>query len=356
MRSLAVNQGSANHFRSGDAIRLVATIAVIGIHAIRGEGPDDFTGQAAAAEWPALLIKNLCSWAVPVFVLLSGALLLHGSKDESFSTFYRKRLSRIGLPLIAWSIIYLWWRSLKDPAMCSVAEFGRAILMGKPYVHLHFLFIIAGLYVFVPFLRVLLRQLSYASMLYLTALVLAITTMSQITDIVLRQGPEPQAFTRFLPYLGYFLAGHAIRSSCERQHDPPAPPWWTALGLAVATGIFCIGIFALHLAPNADARLPRITATLGYTAMSILVFMFLCRPWFYTCHWFSWLAAAVGPCTLGVYLIHPLFLSCEARYCPMWDWANGLTGSLCRWGLAFWISLATVWVARKVKVLRLVLG
>lgn len=63
--------------------------------------------------WVGNLYESAARWSVPVFVMLSGALLLHPNKQESLSVFYKKRLSRILVPLIFWSLFYLLWASLK---------------------------------------------------------------------------------------------------------------------------------------------------------------------------------------------------------------------------------------------------
>ena len=44
---------------------------------------------------------------VPLFVMLSGALLLNPAKaDEPMGVFYKKRFWRVGLPLIFWTLVY----------------------------------------------------------------------------------------------------------------------------------------------------------------------------------------------------------------------------------------------------------
>ncbi|WP_415186318.1 acyltransferase family protein [Shimwellia blattae] len=57
--------------------------------------------------WVVDFYNSFARWCVPVFIMLSGYLLLH--KEEGFYVFYRKRLSRILIPLIFWSFFYLLW-------------------------------------------------------------------------------------------------------------------------------------------------------------------------------------------------------------------------------------------------------
>lgn len=57
------------------------------------------------ASWLSInVVDSLARWCVPVFFMLSGALLL--GKDEPLSVL-KKRIIKIILPLIFWSYVYL---------------------------------------------------------------------------------------------------------------------------------------------------------------------------------------------------------------------------------------------------------
>ena len=59
--------------------------------------------------WMGNLFDAGTRWSVPVFVMVSGYLLLDPSKQEDFRTFYKKRANKILIPTIFWSIFYLIW-------------------------------------------------------------------------------------------------------------------------------------------------------------------------------------------------------------------------------------------------------
>ena len=63
----------------------------------------------------------ICKWihctglfVIPVFVMISGVLLLENPRDESAATFYKKRMHRIGLPVLFWTAFYLAVRVVLD--------------------------------------------------------------------------------------------------------------------------------------------------------------------------------------------------------------------------------------------------
>ena len=92
-----------------DLIRVIAIVGVILLHA-----NNDLTSQLASFHilrwWMVDIYQCVGRMGVPLFLMLSGALLLTPSKkDETLSYFFKKRLTRIGLPFIFWSTIYLLW-------------------------------------------------------------------------------------------------------------------------------------------------------------------------------------------------------------------------------------------------------
>jgi|WetSurMetagenome_2_1015567.scaffolds.fasta_scaffold87508_2 surface polysaccharide O-acyltransferase-like enzyme len=96
---------------------------------------------------------------VPLFIMLSGALLLVPEKaDEPARVFYKKRFNRIGVPLIFWSLVYFAWMALARDWTWSLSGLTQKILVG-PYYHFWFLYVLIGLYAVTPILRVLVKHL-----------------------------------------------------------------------------------------------------------------------------------------------------------------------------------------------------
>jgi len=92
-----------------DLIRVIAIVGVILLHA-----GNDLTSQLTSFHilrwWVVDIYQSIGRMGVPLFIMLSGVLLLAPSKrDEDLGFFFKKRFSRIGLPFIFWSIIYLLW-------------------------------------------------------------------------------------------------------------------------------------------------------------------------------------------------------------------------------------------------------
>jgi surface polysaccharide O-acyltransferase-like enzyme len=91
-----------------DKARIFAVFAVIVLHvsAIVVVGIKDFYDLQW---WFGNIYDSMVRWCVPVFVMISGALLLSEAKTESISIFYKKRILRLLTPTLFWSLFFTIW-------------------------------------------------------------------------------------------------------------------------------------------------------------------------------------------------------------------------------------------------------
>src|SRR5208283_3699162 len=79
--------------------------------------------------WTAIVYKSLALSCVPLFVMLSGALLLQPAKlNEPIRVFLKKRLSRIGLAFAFWSAVYTAWSFYITKVPVTLSNVGQATL------------------------------------------------------------------------------------------------------------------------------------------------------------------------------------------------------------------------------------
>lgn len=189
-------------------LRVIATAFVILIHASTG-----FLYQfdAQSFDWNyANWINSATRCSVPIFIMISGALLLH--KDEDSIIFYKKRLSKILYPFIFWTIIYLiyyFYRYTNFEVLSSkrVFEISMDKILHGSNAHLWYLYMIVGLYIAIPFLRKILRQASLREIeIFLICWVLSMLfTNKRLFDFV----PKFD-LTFFSGYLGYLILGYYL--------------------------------------------------------------------------------------------------------------------------------------------------
>lgn len=195
-------------------LRILAALAIIFVHVAQASLnlPDDIN---SFAWWTGNLYLSFSLWGVPVFVMISGALLLSPQREyPTLSSFYMKRINRLLVPILFWTIFYISWsylRSVVNDREFDVEQMLSNLLSGRPYPHMWYLYMALGLYVFTPYLRKIVRHSTEFELFLLAAIAMFISMVSLAT------GTFPHRATVFLQlfplYLGYFFAGHLIFSS-----------------------------------------------------------------------------------------------------------------------------------------------
>ena len=216
--------------------------AIIGVVLIHTAGltyiNDDLRGTGVW--WVAAALTFSVKWAVPVFVMVSGSLLLKPPVDRSAKLFYRRRLSRIGIPLVVWHVVYITLKATierprRDPAI-HVARF----LRGESYTGLYYFWLILGLYLITPLLWPVIAGISRRALGGAGALlVLSAAANRSMLQVIgrLEDGStpagDPTILSTFVPFIGYFLLGYALRDVIVRGRG-------RVIAFAVLTAALCL--------------------------------------------------------------------------------------------------------------------
>ncbi|MEU3018401.1 acyltransferase family protein [Nocardiopsis sp. NPDC007018] len=195
--------------------RVAAMAAVVLVHAYSPFVSTTYTDLGGPTWWTAHVVDAALRWCVPVFIMISGALLLR-PKEEDVRGFYRKRWARIGVPLLVWTLAYLLWQFWRDGI--GFPDSLAQAASGSPSIHLYFLYVIAGLYVFTPFLRTVVAHTSRTGLWWFAGAALSLGMLDQVSALVDGVGGVTAA-TRFLPFLGYYLLGWLLVDRGPRPRD-----------------------------------------------------------------------------------------------------------------------------------------
>lgn len=144
-----------------DFLRFIAAIAVIAIHVL---GPFRYLyGDIPDSDWLAAMgVNSATRWAVPIFMMISGALLLSTQRPYNFEDYFIKRLAKVVIPFLGWTLIYALVAGLGATGW-SVTETMQVIEKSttKPvWYHLWFFYDFIPLYFVIPFLIPVLNTLS----------------------------------------------------------------------------------------------------------------------------------------------------------------------------------------------------
>jgi surface polysaccharide O-acyltransferase-like enzyme len=329
--------------------------AVVVLH-VGARGILTYEPLKSAGWWTSNLFEAATRWCVPVFVMLSGALLLDPSKSEPLWTFYRKRLSRIGIPLVFWSAFFLAWQWLYHGEAPTAVRIARRLIAGTTYYHLHFMYVIAGLYVVAPMLRVFVRHADRTTQALAVAIALACACAATMIGVI--YPATPSMFTRFVPYIGYFLAGACLRDIALSRRGLLAAVAASVGAMAttfVGTGIL-VGTFGIE-----DPRALALDYFLSPTSvvLSLAVFLLIrglgqergpaTRAQGITVRW-------LAPATLGMYLVHPVFLELyENAGLVLWP-SLAPVGLVVASVAVFASSLLATLVLQRIPIVRYIVG
>lgn len=187
-----------------DVIRILAILGVVAIHLVHPiYSRPDFLG--GTTWWLTNLINTFSRTSIPLFIMLSGYLVL--PKKESVQKNLDRLFHRLLIPLFFWFGFYVWWdiSYLNKPQ--TLSDVGSMLVMSNIY-HLYFLVILAGLYVLLPVFRRIMPTLTDQTARMVIKLFLGLGMLMYFCQYLLAGDQNiVSTFTIWLPYVGYFLLG-----------------------------------------------------------------------------------------------------------------------------------------------------
>ncbi|MBW7475543.1 acyltransferase family protein [Paenibacillus oenotherae] len=191
-----------------DVLRIAAIIGVVLIHVTAPTiGILHVIGEVRFW-WTANFINSAVRWSVPIFVMISGMMLLHPDRTETAKPFYRKRLGRV-LPLfLIWSFIYYLWGIRDELNLFEWESFLRGLIGNRIHYHLWFVYMLIVLYLMTPLLRVVVKHASETMVMYACAACFAAPNIASIAGMA---GWELGIQVPYITgYIGYFLLGYYL--------------------------------------------------------------------------------------------------------------------------------------------------
>ena len=325
--------------------RAFAIIAVVAIHSLGTVVEENFGGMGPDW-WLANAIDSACRWSVPVFIMISGALALDADRGSKPRKFLSKRVWRIGIPLVFWTIVYVLFRRFYLQPDDESWNPGIAILTGSPFVQLYFLYVLAGLTLLTPFFRLLSvhgsRRLQWGTGLIFLGIGMADQWVSMIFDV-----GEANIATRFLPMAGFYILGWVLRDIVLSVRG--ALVAWATLAVAIAGTAVWAG-----LGPGEKPWMfPYEYLAPGVVIASMAAYLLLhfhMREGFGLLHRFY-------PYSFGVFLLHPLLLYPVRNAMGLPDTVPGVLLHAVIMPIAYAIVCAAItWAAVKIPGVRTVFG
>lgn len=191
-----------------DNLRAIATISVICLH-VSAPVVQKFKEIPLLTWQIGNLFDSAVRFCVPVFFMISGALILN--RDYEIKEFLRKRIYRIVLPFLFWSVIYVAYNTfVSGTKSVALSDFFKKLVIGLLHgaeYHLWFIYVLIGLYLFLPILRAWVKsaselELRYFILIWLVTILYGAPGLNSYLPNI--------SLLNFSGYIGYFVLGYYL--------------------------------------------------------------------------------------------------------------------------------------------------
>jgi peptidoglycan/LPS O-acetylase OafA/YrhL len=240
------------HLWEVDVVRILTFLCVIGVHTT--------SHTVAPSDLPLYLLLGLLHFTRNVFFALTAFVLVYSylHKPVPMRQFWPRRFLLVGVPYVAWSLIYFVASNLHTPGHRNFGELTLAFLghlfTGTAWYHLYFLLVTMQVYLLVPVILWLIAKTRghHAALLVVTGII-------QLLIVGLYfYFPSTVAFLHgytkeyFFSYIFFIIAGavgadHSSAFLAWVRTHRPLIGW-----LTLAAGIVTLGVFLVAIALGAS--------------------------------------------------------------------------------------------------------
>ncbi len=346
---VGASEGGAGSVAGGKRIEYIAWVRAIGcvaivlLHALLSTRRDFGADELGILRYQVDLWLDvfLTRWGVPVFLMVSGALLLDPERevgDEKLRRYAGRMLGVllvVGLPL---GIVKVAMGGGSEPPLAILAEAVVNLLSGSTWDHLWYLYAMVGLYLLTPMARAYVADASRGQLRGLLAALFVLTMVVPTINAVFSLGLTqfyvtlPAAFT-------YFLLGHYAHTYLRAESR------------IVVAGVLCAVLSASLCVWQSTASVGSVSATYLpesplVCATSLAVFLSLrglldSVPISSHSVW-----STLSRHSFGIYVLHPIFLHLFILFVPL----SALPAGLYELSVALFSlvgALAGTWVLRR---------
>ena len=344
-----------------DILRILAVFAVMMIH-VSASG--FYTNPVQSFTWQVVnFYECMVRWAVPVFVMVSGIFFLNPQKEITLSKLYRKNIFRIVMALITWGLFY---RSLSISKMifldkvcdkeltvgilkqCSTFVFGHA------WYHLWFLYMIIGLYILVPLIRVFTTYATKKQYHYLFILYFLFGSLLPLLQgvLILVDDRLKISFSikELMGFAGYFILGYYL-FRYDLSHR--VKKWiYVLTGLSVVFQIIGTFLVSCKMGKANESLYGNFRPNVAIQAVAVYVFI---KDYFINKDFSERIKRIIillSKYSFGMYLVHDFFNIVFSRIGFTVTAINPIFAIPLRSIVTFVLSFAVIWVLGHIPVIK----
>ncbi len=334
-----------------DCLRATACLFIILMHSaystILMYGPGMTAGQTAIFQ----ILVNAQYWAVPCFIMVTGALLLRPERELGYKKLFGKYIARVVKAIVVFGVLFAVLEAIFNPAMRSWSVFlgGVAeVFTGNSWSHLWYLYCLAGLYLLMPAYRKVAaasdeRDIRYLLIVY--GLFESLLPLLGIWNIPCGFYIHVGSIYPFWLFLGWYLFNWGGKLS-RRAYG--------AMALAATAAIAALTYGRMR------GNIGALDIFFSYTSPLVIVQAAGVAGWFFRmkpegCAGVKRVLANIDSHSFGVYLIHMAYVRLLYKYLhfdPFSLGLGGIPGLVAVVAFAFALAYVTDMVMKKVPVFK----
>jgi surface polysaccharide O-acyltransferase-like enzyme len=296
-----------------DVLRAYAIAAVVIIHCC-ASFTFNFSSLRPADWWVCNILDSFSRAGVGLFVLLSGMFLL--DRHESIAVFFQKRFTKVVIPFLFWQTFYAVWLALRTSHHVELSDVWPAILSKPTSFHLWYPFMLLGLYLATPILRIYVKNANKGNLQFFLVSWFIFACCAPVFERLFHWTVNIQPVIA-IGYSGYFVLGYYLRKHVQNMPSPAL----------IITGVIGAGAITAavtnHLSAARGALDESAYDYLSPNVVILCICSFFALKRLASADWGNFNSAFVqrmvsmtSQASYGIYLIHILILVTLAELVP----------------------------------------
>lgn len=333
----SVKKVRRKHINYISILTVLSTLAVVTLHVNHFW---DFDTKL----WPLYnAVESVCYFAVPIFVMISGALLLDYREKYSTKVYFKKRILRVVIPYVICSVIYILIE-LKHGNSFTIKDIISIIVNGKGFGIYGFFILLFNIYLCIPFISLIPKDSRKNGFLYIIIIGLIVNCIIPMLFKYLNIEFSNDWYISMLGgyllfvFLGYYIHNYDIKLIFRIIIY--------ILGLASLL-FMLIGTYRRSLNEGSISLFYKSYTNIYSTLYASAIFLF-----FKNISKFKFMdkigsfCSVISPYCFGVYLLHKIFQNWFCREISFFD--NSIGTDILLILILFTISLAIFYLYSKI--------
>ena len=312
-------------------IRVIACICIVILHSFKYASAIAQSGAYeifASQMTVSSIVQYLMNWAVPCFVMVTGALMLDNDRQITYKKLFSKYILRMVVTILIFSVLFQFIDTLlaEQPlGFYTLASGLKNAAFNKSWIHMWYLYMVIAVYLMLPIYRKVTSDINKKDMLYLLILygvfLIAVDVISNVcySNVIMNQNnytsselinainevryPALYIFVQKVWPLYLFL-GYAIHKEIIKIKP-------IASTIMLVTGVLSVIIFSVIAQNTTNVNVQTICNVIcGFNSSP--VYLLMSAGVFSLFHWYGNLKTdilkkliqTIDKCSFGIYLIH----------------------------------------------------